>query len=221
MTTTPRTGLTLLSAGQDGAEVSTNSALNLLDAGWGGVKILDRNLTAPPGSPSNGDSYIVATSPTGGWAGQAAKIAVYDSAWKFITPSGGMMAYVHDEKVLFCYSSQESEWFPVQRLWSTVEHWTGQYGEGGTKIYAKCFAGLACPDTTTTAHAHSISSLDVTKFINFEISLTNGTTVTEFNHAPAASMRIYAAIDATNLSFVSNGDYSSYTADARLEYTKT
>ena len=39
---------------------------------------------SPPGSPANGARYIVGTSPTGAWAGQANKLARYlDSAWQF------------------------------------------------------------------------------------------------------------------------------------------
>ena len=39
---------------------------------------------SPPGSPANGARYVVGTSPTGAWAGQANKLARYlDSAWQF------------------------------------------------------------------------------------------------------------------------------------------
>lgn len=40
---------------------------------------------SPPGSPTNGDRYIVGTSPTGAWAGQSNKLAQWlDGAWRFM-----------------------------------------------------------------------------------------------------------------------------------------
>jgi len=60
-------------------------------------------LIAPPGSPANGDAYIIlqGTTPTGAWAGQAGKVAVYSTqiatvdtntkvpGWEFYTPKAG------------------------------------------------------------------------------------------------------------------------------------
>lgn len=81
------------------------------DDGWGvgsynpGFAALDTLLFAtiidtlndPPGSPVNGDRYIVGDSPTGAWAGQAKKIAVYLSiggpAWVFYTPKLAWRAF--------------------------------------------------------------------------------------------------------------------------------
>lgn len=52
--------------------------------------VINSTLATPPGSPSNGDRYIVAASPTGAWAGQAGKLAVYyGAAWTFYTPKVG------------------------------------------------------------------------------------------------------------------------------------
>ena len=46
---------------------------------------------APPGSPAEGDRYIVAASPTGAWSGQAQKIATYlGAAWTFSSPLAGL-----------------------------------------------------------------------------------------------------------------------------------
>src|SRR5258708_26399340 len=58
-------------------------------------------LATPPGSPSSGDTYVVAASPTGAWSGQANSIAYWavdaqdgpsitpniaTGAWEFYTP---------------------------------------------------------------------------------------------------------------------------------------
>jgi len=220
MAKTPNLGIPELSEGQTNSETTVNSAFKILDA-LVSCRVEDRNLTAPPGSPTAGQVYIVATSPTGDWSSQAGKLAIYSAGWTFVTPVGGQQVFVHDEKVLYCYSSQESDWFPVQTLWSTTEHWTGRYGEGGSKIYAKSFAGLACPNATTSTHAHSITNLDVTKLIDFETSFTDGTTVSELNYVQSTSVICYLQVNATNMLIVSNANISGYTADIRLEYMKT
>jgi len=49
--------------------------------------VLDNTLSTPPATPDVGDAYIVASSPTGDWAGQANKIATWNgSSWDFYTP---------------------------------------------------------------------------------------------------------------------------------------
>lgn len=59
--------------------------------------VASRSETAPPAEPEEGDSYIVAASATGAWAGEDNKQAVYlSAAWVFIEPLG-MPVYVEDE----------------------------------------------------------------------------------------------------------------------------
>lgn len=70
------------------------------------LAVLDRGLTSPPGSPADGDRYIVATSATGAWAGHDNEIAVWDddeSEWVFYAPSYGWRAVVLDESVVTTY----------------------------------------------------------------------------------------------------------------------
>ncbi len=68
--------------------------------------VLDRDLTAPPGGESNGDAYIVGTSPTGAWATHEDDIAVWtESAWYFLTPEQGQLFYIEDEAVLSVFKT--------------------------------------------------------------------------------------------------------------------
>jgi hypothetical protein len=70
------------------------------------LSVKDRDLATPPGSPAQGDSYIVATSPTGAWAGNAGKVALWTgSAWVFGTPRIGWVAYIEDEEKLTAYKA--------------------------------------------------------------------------------------------------------------------
>ncbi|MDG9855600.1 DUF2793 domain-containing protein [Pseudomonas nitroreducens] len=64
------------------------------------LSIVDKDLSAPPGSPADEAAYIVAASPTGAWAGKATQIAWWSAAagvWNFIVPKAGWMASVLDE----------------------------------------------------------------------------------------------------------------------------
>lgn len=70
------------------------------------LSVKDRDLATPPGSPAAGDTYIVAESPTGAWAGQAGKVAIWSgSAWVFGTPRIGWVAYIEDEEKLSAYKA--------------------------------------------------------------------------------------------------------------------
>jgi len=80
--------------------------------------VLDRDLTEPPASPSEGDRYLVASGATGDWSGHDNEIAEYNgSAWEFTTPNDGMAVWVEDEDILLVYNG--SAWV---RFGSTIDH---------------------------------------------------------------------------------------------------
>jgi hypothetical protein len=98
--TTPRSGFPLLAAAQAQKHVTHNEALLQLDA-LGCARLLDRDLTAPPPSPADGDAYLVKATATGDWSGQDGNIAfAIDGGWRFYAPYGGLIAYVTDEATL-------------------------------------------------------------------------------------------------------------------------
>ncbi len=87
--------------------------------------VLDKDLTAPPGSPSTGDRYIVGPSATGAWAGEDDNIAQYDGAsWAFTDATDGMTVFVLDEDEIYAY--QSTAWFQK----------TGVGGAGSTRYDA-------------------------------------------------------------------------------------
>jgi hypothetical protein len=69
-------------------------------------QILDKDLATPPGTPAEGDRYIVAANPTGAWVGHAKSIAWWDgAAWKFDAPEEGWFTYVVDEMTFYLYTA--------------------------------------------------------------------------------------------------------------------
>lgn len=60
--------------------------------------VLDKDLATPPGSPSAGDAYYVATSGTGAWSGHDGDYAIYGArGWTFREVDEGHILYVADE----------------------------------------------------------------------------------------------------------------------------
>lgn len=103
MTTSPNLALPYLVASQAQKEVTHNEALGDLDC-LAQLCVASRSLATPPASPSEGDTYIVGDSPTGGWAGQAGKVAIYFSGWRFKAPKTGWLAFVQSESKFVVYN---------------------------------------------------------------------------------------------------------------------
>ena len=104
MTDTPRLKLPAIEAAQAQKHVTHNEALALLDA-FVQLVVESRNMAAPPGSPAEGDTYIVAASATGAWSGWDLMLAVYSGgAWIKLVPPAGAKAFVKDERATVTYS---------------------------------------------------------------------------------------------------------------------
>ena len=220
---TPNLGIPTLTEGATNSEATANSALLRLD-GVVSCRVEDRDLTAPPGSPSEGDTYIVGASATGDWAGQDATIAIYtNAAWVFVTPVGGQTIFVHDEKLFMVYSSQESLWYAPGNIWTTTETWSGQYGSGGTKLYTKVIDIGALPNATTKNTAHSITSIAVTQYIGIDGYAQDGTDVAMMPLAFYSSAVRTAAVfvNATNVRVETQINLSGWSGKIRLFYERT
>lgn len=90
-------------AAQAQKHVTHNEALRLLD-GLVQLSVLDRDLTAPPGSPTDGDRYIVGSGATGAWTGWDLNVALWtDGTWLRLPPRTGWRAWVEDEGLLLVY----------------------------------------------------------------------------------------------------------------------
>jgi hypothetical protein len=128
MDTTPNLSLPFIAAAQAQKHVTHNEALRALDA-IVQLMVLDKDLSAPPGSPAEGARYIVGPSPTGPWAGQADRIAAWqDGAWAFYVPHTGWLAWIADEEALCIWSGTAWAAFGAGHLSSLVEDTAPQLG---------------------------------------------------------------------------------------------
>lgn len=90
-------------AAQAQKHVAHNEALRILD-GLIQLSVLDRDLTAPPGSPADGDRYIVGSGATGACTGWDLNVALWtDGAWLRLPPRTGWRAWVEDDGLLLVY----------------------------------------------------------------------------------------------------------------------
>lgn len=93
----------------NGVHTLLNDNLNKL-ALFVGLSVIDKDLTTPPGSPSDGDSYLIPSGATGAWAGHTDKIAVWRaplSAWELRDPSvneAKLLCFIEDENRLVVWN---------------------------------------------------------------------------------------------------------------------
>jgi len=72
--------------------------------------VLDKDLTAPPESPSLGDRFLIYGSPTGAWSGKSGRIAIWSRwGWEFALPPVGFLVLVRDE-ASFYHRADSGAW---------------------------------------------------------------------------------------------------------------
>ncbi|MBN7777607.1 DUF2793 domain-containing protein [Nitratireductor aquimarinus] len=83
--------------------VTHNEAIRLLD-GLVQLAVRDRDLSAPPVSPEEGECHIVAAAATGAWTGWEGQVAYFaDGAWMRFAPAAGWRAWIVDEARLAAF----------------------------------------------------------------------------------------------------------------------
>ena len=109
--TTTHLLLPYIMAAQAQKHVTHNEALRLLD-GIVQLSVRDRDPTAPPDSPADGDRYIAAAGATGDWAGWDLNVALWtDGAWLRLPPRSGWRVWVEDESLLLVWDG--AAWVPA------------------------------------------------------------------------------------------------------------
>jgi hypothetical protein len=74
------------------------------------LSVLDRDLTAPPASPADGDRYLVASGATGLWAGWDLNVAYWvDGVWMRLVPRPGWLAWIADEAAFVVWNGSVGE----------------------------------------------------------------------------------------------------------------
>lgn len=101
---TTRFLLPLMAGNQNQKHVIYNDLAMMLDVLLH-LSVKDRGLTAPPGSPADGDCYMPASGATGAWDDWDLNIAAYQNGgWIKYVPTVGMRCFVEDEKKLLVFT---------------------------------------------------------------------------------------------------------------------
>lgn len=103
MTDSPNLALPYLEVGQAQKEVTHNEALAKLDI-LAQATAINATTTAPPGSPTDGQAWIVGVGATGAWAGKDRQVAAWFSGWKFYPPKEGWLCWDQALDVLIVYN---------------------------------------------------------------------------------------------------------------------
>ncbi|MBF9232071.1 DUF2793 domain-containing protein [Microvirga alba] len=108
MSSTPNLALPLLAAAQAQKHVTHNEALAALDA-LVLLAVKERGRTSAPGSPNEGERYLVGSGAAGSFAGHEGEVALFDlGVWRFFAPRPGWRAYVEAEDRIIVFDG--SEW---------------------------------------------------------------------------------------------------------------
>lgn len=122
--------------------------------GWLHPVVENQTTNAPPTSPvpAKGTAYIIGSSPTGGWAGNAGKVAVYEDdegTYEIYTPEEGWRVYDKSQDADYRYtgSAWESQRGAVIASQSTGSQTSISVTNGGSGNYAQSVT--SAPTTTT------------------------------------------------------------------------
>lgn len=171
MPETSNLNLPLLAAAQAQKHVTVNEALGLIDLTVQ-LRAINRTRTTPPGSPTEGDNYIIAAGASGEWAGLSGQIACYvNGAWVYLVPREGWRCWIVAEGTTVVYSS--GAWQGGPSFFTMT--WTSSMIAAGVLTIASS-AVAPQPETGNTDDITSISGgQDGTYLI---LGGTNGNTVT-------------------------------------------
>jgi hypothetical protein len=131
--------------------------------------ILDKDLIAQPGSPAEGDRYIIPVGATGAdWAGQDGNIAVFINAvWEFHIPKAGWQAFAIDEG--FVYYHNGTAWFLLQTPSSTSEPISDTALTGATPLDISAGRNFRCNGATGNV---TLSFVNIPPGLRTEIAYT-------------------------------------------------
>lgn len=191
MPDSPNLILPYIQASQAQKHITHNEAIKLLD-GMVQLGVLSRIVAAPPGSPVDGDRYIVASGATGLWAGWDLNVAFFvDGAWVRLIPRVGWIAYSVADTAF--YSWNGSAWVAF-----------GGGGGGG---------GPTFPDNTFAI----TDDADPTKIAAFDASgIATGTTCTYSLPNTSSELAILAGTQTFNGVKTFSGTFTVSAATASL-----
>lgn len=182
MSTTPRLALPYILTQQAQKEVTHAAGLNRLDALVQPV-VQQIGLNAPPGSPADGQCWIVGAIPTGAWAGQANRLSQrIGGAWVFRAPFVGLVVF--DAATLAQWGWNGSAWTLVapRRLEASVTYDPPSLTAGAGVITTMTVTGVALGDFARASFSLDLQGIALTAWVSaantVSVRFHNGTAAT-------------------------------------------
>jgi hypothetical protein len=166
MATSPNCALSYVVASQAQKETTVNDSLNDLDA-LTQACVISRALATPPASPSDGDAYIVASTPTGAWSDQVDALAIYYSGWRFKTPQVGWRVWSRAEAKVYYYTGSAWALLAAPVLETTFAWTPGAVATaGGVSSSAVTLSGAAFGDYVQVAAPYSLAGVSACAYVS-------------------------------------------------------
>lgn len=149
----------------------------------------------PPGSPANGDCYIIGAAPSGAWAGKAGNVTRYSTvaaAWEFYAPKAGWMLQANTARESYRYTGSAWEIYYQEGTWTAALLGStgsiGSYAASATGVYTRigkltsvqCLIGLSdkgswtgaafisgLPVSTSSSIAYQAATIGFFDFVTF------------------------------------------------------
>jgi hypothetical protein len=201
VTNGPNLGRIINAATGDLFDVDFRSLLRMLDVLLQGA-VISRTLTSAPGSPANGDRYIVGASATGAWSGHDKSIAVWTTdnpatpggLWEFYAPEPGWAVVSIADASLYIY---------LAGAWSAVS------GGGGGGIPAGSnVVQLINFNTTDTFNGYTLflkipgrNILNMASSWKFSLWVVSGTFTADNCKVLRTAIDSLTVIDSTNVTW--------------------
>lgn len=120
-----------------------------------GMRIINQTTNTPPGSPADGDAYIVGPSPTGAWAGQTLKVALWEtSAWVFYTAYNG--AAVYDISIQAFVTFNGTLWISIVSGYSQITV-SSLLSTSSLSPPAYTYSATTAPTVSNTSLVHTVN----------------------------------------------------------------
>jgi hypothetical protein len=186
--TTPRLGAPELTEGQAAPETTVNEQVRYLESASGHFVLEDRDLSTPPGSPSDGQSYLVAGTGTGAWAGHDGDVAYYmNTAWIFINVQEGFTFWVKDENKFLVATSA-----------STFQEFETTAGVASINAQTGTTYTLVLGDANNVVELTNGSAITMTIPPNSSVAFAVGTVI-EIHQGGAGTVTVTAGVGVTLL----------------------
>lgn len=179
------------------------------------LSVISRTTGTPPGSPANGEMYIVPSSGTSGvWSGNENKVAVRDNGtWVYYTAATGWLAYVQSDGVFYRFAS--GQWVTLAQPVDVDNFFSGAPGSSAKVVrYVFTRAG-SFPDDFSGSRASADTAATASTVFSIK---KNGSTIGSITFGAGGSTGTFATTGSSAETFAA-GDVLTVTAPASADAT--